>query len=258
MKFDIITSFPGIIESYTQEGILGRAQRNNIADINAINLRDFSNDKFGHIDDTPYGGGPGMILRCEPAFSAINQALSKSASVKRPRLIYTSPVGKTFNQEYAEDLSFEEHIIILCGRYEGIDQRIIDHFQFEEISLGDFIITGGELVALSICDAAIRLIPDVLGDDDSSLDESFSSGLLEYPHFTKPREYMGMSVPDVLTSGNHQHINRWRREQMIKRTFERRPDLLKIAPLSKADKLFLQKLQSEDKEDNNEPAYPTN
>lgn len=247
MKIDIITFFPQIIEEYCKAGIIGRAIKSEVISINAINIRDFSLDKYGHVDDTPYGGGPGMVLRCESAFAAVKSALKscKKEGSKKPKLIYTSPAGKTFNQETAEDLSFEEHIIILCGRYEGIDQRIIDFFEFEEVSLGDFVLTGGEIPALAMCDAAVRLIPEVLGDDDSSIDESFSSGLLEYPQFTKPKTFEDMSVPEVLLSGNHEEIRKWRREQMIKRTLLRRPDLLENAPITEEDKVILSKIKED-------------
>jgi len=245
MKIDIITFFPQIIEEYCKIGIVGRAIKSGIASINPVNIRDFSSDKYGHVDDTPYGGGPGMVLRCESAFAAVRYCINShkhSGLSKKIKFIYTSPAGKTFNQEYAEDLSFEEHVIILCGRYEGVDQRIIDFFQFEEVSIGDFVLTGGEIPALAMCDAAIRLIPDVLGDDESSVDESFSCGLLEHPQFTKPKTFEDLSVPEVLLSGNHEEIRKWRREQMIERTFKRRPDLLENAPITENDKLILSKI----------------
>ncbi|MBQ9358343.1 MAG: tRNA (guanosine(37)-N1)-methyltransferase TrmD, partial [Abditibacteriota bacterium] len=182
MRFDVLSCFPEMIGFYAGQSILGRAQKNGIAKINVVNLRDFAPDRYRHVDDTPYGGGPGMVLRSDVAIPAIESCLDKGGP-KPPRLIYTSPAGRTLDQEYAEDLSFEEHVIILCGRYEGIDQRIIDHFHMEEVSLGDYVLTGGELCALCLIDAAVRLIPGALGDDDSSVDESFTSGLLEYPQY---------------------------------------------------------------------------
>ena len=169
MIIDIISIFPNLIESYANESILKRAQDANLATINAVNLRDYSSDKFRHVDDTPYGGGAGMVFKCEPCFLAIEDCLSKNKSHKKTRVIYTSPCGKPFNQEYAEELSFEDHIIILCGRYEGVDQRIIDTYVTDEISIGDYVITGGELASLVISDAVLRLIPDVLGNNASCM-----------------------------------------------------------------------------------------
>lgn len=249
MIIDIISIFPNLIESYANESILKRAQDANLATINAVNLRDYSSDKFRHIDDTPYGGGAGMVFKCEPCFLAIEDCLSKNKSHKKTRVIYTSPCGKPFNQEYAEELSFEDHIIILCGRYEGVDQRIIDTYVTDEISIGDYVITGGELASLVISDAVLRLIPDVLGNNASCEDESFTNGLLEYPHYTKPEKFHGLNVPCELLSGNHAKINLWRRQQMLKRTLKRRPDILDDILLSDEDKLYLEKLKSEDMEE---------
>ncbi|MBR4749764.1 MAG: tRNA (guanosine(37)-N1)-methyltransferase TrmD [Abditibacteriota bacterium] len=242
MRFDVLSCFPEMIRHYTSLGIVGRAAEKGIITICARDLRDYAHDRYRHVDDTPYGGGPGMVLRSDVAIPAVEACLSDSGG-KPARLIYTSPAGRRLDQEYAEDLSFEDHVVILCGRYEGVDQRIIDHFPMEEVSLGDFVLTGGELCAMCLIDAVTRLIPEALGDDESSEEESFTSGLLEYPQYTKPAEYMGMEVPRVLLGGNHGEIRSWRRKEMLRRTLQRRPDLLEWAPLSDADKQILETLK---------------
>lgn len=245
MQIDIISIFPQVIESYAGESILKRAGEKGLAHINAINLRDFSKDKFHHVDDTPYGGGAGMVFKCEPCFDAIESCLKNHTSEKKSRVIFTSPAGRRFDQEYAEELSCEDHLIILCGRYEGIDQRIIDTFVTDEISIGDYVICGGELASLVISDAVIRLLPGVLGNDISSEDESFSAGLLEYPQFTKPEIFRQMRVPSVLLGGNHKEINDWRRKRQLELTLKRRPDILDENLLSKTDLEYLNKIKTE-------------
>lgn len=245
MLIDIISIFPQVIESYANESILKRAGEKGLAEINAINLRDFSTDKFHHVDDTPYGGGAGMVFKCEPCFKALDYALSHNTFHKKSRVIYTSPCGRVFDQEYAEELSFEDHLVILCGRYEGIDQRIIDTYVTDEISIGDYVICGGELASLVISDAVIRLIPEVLGNDTSCEDESFSAGLLEYPQYTKPEIFMDQRVPSVLLGGNHKEINMWRRKKQLEITLKRRPDILESDMLTKWDLEYLHKLKSE-------------
>ncbi len=245
MLIDIITIFPEIIESYASVSILKRAREKGLAEINAINLRDYSTDKFHHVDDTPYGGGAGMVFKCEPCFKAIDNALSHNTFHKKSRVIFTTPCGKTFNEELAEELSFEDHLIIICGRYEGIDQRIIDKYATDEISVGDYVLCGGELPALIISDAVVRLIPEVLGNDRSCENESFSCGLLEYPQYTKPEVYENLRVPDVLLSGNHKEIEKWRRLKQLERTLKRRPDILNSDLLTKEDLEYLDKLKSE-------------
>lgn len=249
MHIDIITIFPEIIDAYANISILKRAREKGFADINAVNLRDFSKDKFHHVDDTPYGGGAGMVFKCEPCFDAIEKCLCDVRSEKKPRIIFTSPVGRKFDQEYAEELSFEDNLIILCGRYEGIDQRIIDTFVTDEISMGDYVICGGELASLAISDAVIRLLPGVLGNDTSSEDESFSAGLLEYPQYTKPEIFRDKQVPSVLLGGNHKEINKWRREKSLEITLKRRPDILDINLLSPEDLDYLKKIKSEGEND---------
>ena len=245
MHIDIISIFPEVIEAYANISILKRAREKGLAEINAVNLRDYSADKHHHVDDTPYGGGAGMVFACDPCFKAIEDAKKNKVSEKAPRVIFTSPVGRVFNQEYAEELSVEDHLIILCGRYEGIDQRIIDTLITDEISLGDYVICGGELSSLIISDAVIRLIPEVLGNDTSCEDESFSAGLLEYPQYTKPEVYRDLRVPKVLLGGNHKEINNWRRKKQLELTLLRRPDILNSDLLTKEDLDYLNKLKSE-------------
>ena len=221
MKFDVLTLFPEMFEPVKQS-IIGRAKEKNLIDINLINIRDFSKNKHKKVDDTPYGGGAGMVMQADVVNDAYESIKDSNAKV-----IYMSPQGKVLNQKKVEQLSKEEHLIILCGHYEGIDQRVIDKIVDEEISIGDYVLTGGELPALIMIDSIARLIPGVLSQNESFEEESFKDDLLEYPHYTRPREFMGMKVPDVLLSGNHQRIEKWRLEESKKITKLRRPDLYK-------------------------------
>lgn len=221
MKIDVLTLFPEFISSILNWSIIGRAIENNIAEINSVNIRDFSKNKHKKVDDYPYGGGSGMVMNPQPLFDAIN-----SVSTSNSRIIYLSPQGKIFNQKLANELSREKHLILLCGHYEGIDNRIIEHYIDEEISVGDYVLTGGEIPAMIIIDAVIRLLPGVLRSEDSYTDESHYNGLLEYPQYTRPREFKGYSVPDILLSGNHKEIAIWRKEEALKATLLKRPDLL--------------------------------
>ena len=221
MKFDVLTLFPEMFKSL-EESIIGKAKEKNLIDINLINIRDFSKDKHKKVDDTPYGGGAGMVMKADVVYDAF-----KSIKQDNAKVIYLTPQGKTLNQKKVEELSKESHLILLCGHYEGIDQRVIDKIVDEEISIGDYVLTGGELPALILVDAIARLIPGVLNQNESFEDESFENDLLEYPHYTRPREFMGLSVPDVLLSGNHQKIEAWRKEQSIEITKKRRKDLYK-------------------------------
>lgn len=222
MRFDVVSLFPELIETYTKNGIIGRAVENNLFELGITNLRDYSEDKHKKVDDYPYGGGPGMLLKPEPMFNALD-AIKKNNSY----IIYLSPKGNLFNQQKARELSKQEHIVLIAGHYEGIDQRIIDKYVNEEISMGDYVLTNGELPALMIVDAVGRLIPGVLGCDESSVEESHSSNLLEYPQYTRPESYLGMDVPDILLSGHHKKIEEWRRFKAIEITLERRPDMIK-------------------------------
>lgn len=215
MRFDILTLFPSLVLPYFEDSILKRAVTDKKISVHVHNIRDYSEERHKKVDDTPYGGGAGMVMSCQPLFDAIKAAKEKN---KGP-VIYLSPVGKRFTQEKAEELAELDEMILLCGRYEGIDQRVIDELVDEEISVGDFVLTGGELPALCIVDAVSRLLPGVLGDDESSEEESFSAAtgrMLEYPHYTKPAVYEGLEVPGVLLSGNHGEIARWRNSKLKK------------------------------------------
>jgi tRNA (guanine37-N1)-methyltransferase len=222
MKFEIVTLFPELIEVYKKNGIIGRAVENKLFEIEYVYLRDYSEDKHKKVDDYPYGGGPGMLLRPEPMFRAL-EAIKKHNSY----IIYLSPKGSLFNQNKAKELSDKEHIILIPGHYEGIDQRIIDKYVDEEISVGDYVLTSGELPALMIIDAVGRLIKGVLGSDESSKEESHSENLLEYPQYTRPESYMGLDVPEILLSGHHKNIEEWRLFKAIEITLKRRPDMIK-------------------------------
>ncbi len=220
MKIDILTLFPNMFNGFKEESIIKRAIKDKKVKINTVNFREFASNKHKKVDDTPYGGGSGMVLMCQPIFDAVD-----SIKTKKSKIILLTPQGKTFNQKKAYELSKEEHLIFICGHYEGFDERIKSICD-EEISIGDFVLTGGELPAMVICDSIVRLIPGVI-DDESSKYESFNDGLLDYPSYTKPRNYKGMQVPDVLLTGNHEKINNWRKEKRLKVTSEKRPDLLK-------------------------------
>jgi len=230
-----------MVESVVSESILGRARKKGIVEIEAIDLRDFTEDRHRTTDDEPYGGGPGMVMKCEPVFKAV-EALKSRSAVGRPRVILMTPQGRSFDQKSAEQLAIESHLILICGHYEGVDERIREHLIDDEISIGDYVLTGGEIPALVVTDSVARLVPGVLGDESSPETESFSSGLLEYPQFTRPAEYHGYSVPEVILSGNHAEIAKWRRRMALERTLNKRPDLLEKAPLSEEDKRILREL----------------
>ena len=225
MRVDIITIFPGVFEPYLSEGMLGIARRKGLLEIHVHNLRDYTADKHKSIDDRPYGGGPGMVMMPGPIFAAV-EAIEPRAEPKS-RLILLTPQGRTFNQALAAELAREPRLMLVCGRYEGFDERVATGLRAEEISIGDYVLTGGELPAMVIIDAAARLLPGVLGDEDSARLDSFAAdGRLDYPQYTRPPEFRGMKVPEVLLSGNHQAIDEWRRERSLERTRQRRPDLL--------------------------------
>ena len=237
MRFDVFTLFPAVFSPYIDTSILQRAVKNHLIEIHLHDIRLWAQDKHHTTDDIPYGGGGGMVMKPEPVFAAVESILGIPPSCP---LILLTPQGKTFTQHDAERLSTLEQVGLLCGRYEGVDERIRKHLAMEEISIGDFVLSGGELPALLLIDAISRLLPGVLGDPDGAADDSFSSQLLEYPHYTRPPEFRGWQVPDTLISGNHAEINKWRRQQALLRTLQRRPDLLLKADLSKADKIFLE------------------
>jgi len=240
MRIDILTLFPQMF-CPLEESIIKRARKKGIVDINIINIRDFASDKHHITDDRLYGGGAGMVMKPEPIFAAVRSV----SAADKPRLIITSPQGKPFDQKLAQELASQEHLIIVCGHYEGIDERVIDALATDIVSLGDFVLTGGELPAMAIVDAVTRLLPGVLGDEDSAAQESFEDGLLEYPHYTRPPVFEGMEVPSELTSGNHARIAKWRRQKALERTWRYRPDLLESAPLLPEDKKYLEQLDKE-------------
>ncbi|KHF32377.1 tRNA (guanine-N(1)-)-methyltransferase [Paenibacillus sp. P1XP2] len=243
MKVDVLTLFPEMMDGVFRASILGKAQEKGIVSLNAINFREYSNSKHGTVDDTPYGGGGGMVLKPEPIFSAVEDLVSRTSAT--PRIILMCPQGDTFTQRKAEEFAKEEHLIFICGHYEGYDERIREHLVTDELSIGDYVLTGGELPAMVAIDSIVRLLPGVLGNETSAVTDSFSTGLLEYPHYTRPAEFRGWKVPDILLSGHHANIELWRREQALKRTLERRPDLLDKVELTDQDRQFLKRLQNE-------------
>ncbi|MBQ8316969.1 MAG: tRNA (guanosine(37)-N1)-methyltransferase TrmD [Lachnospiraceae bacterium] len=231
MRFHVMTLFPDMIMNALGESITGRAMAKDLFSVNAVNMRDFANNKYNHVDDYTYGGGAGMLIQPGPVYDAymsIRENIEKcSGKSKKPRVVYMTPTGKTFDQAMAQEFAREEDLVILCGHYEGIDERVIEEIVTDNVSIGDFVLTGGELPAIMIIDAVSRLIPGVLGSDESAVYESFYDGLLEYPQYTRPPVFMGKEVPEVLLSGHHQNIEYWRLEQALIRTKERRPDLYK-------------------------------
>ena len=226
MVFDIMTLFPELVSYVLGESILGRAQKSGAIEVECHNIRDYTQDKHRRVDDTPYGGGKGMLMMAPPIYNCYEAILNKRKDVSGERkVVYMSPAGKILNQEKAEELSKCEHLVILCGHYEGVDRRIIDEIVDEEISIGDFVLTGGEIPACILVDSVARLVDGVLAAPECYLDESITGGLLEYPQYTRPYEFHGVTVPDVLISGHHENIDKWRRERSIELTKERRPDL---------------------------------
>jgi tRNA (guanine37-N1)-methyltransferase len=240
MQFDIFTILPEIFPPYLDSSILQRARQRGLIDVRIHNIRDYAHDKHHTTDDVPYGGGGGMVMKPEPVIEAVESVLGlRPAGLPDHPIILLTPQGRVFNQSVAADLAQHAKIALICGRYEGVDERIRRQIVSDEISVGDYVVTGGELPALMLVDAVSRLLPGVLGDPDGAADDSHASGLLEYPHYTRPPEFRGEAVPDILLSGDHARIDKWRREQSLLRTLERRPDLLSKADLSKADLKFL-------------------
>lgn len=239
MKVDVLTLFPEIFHYFFQWSIIGRAVDKNLVKLNSINIRDFSKDKHKRVDDYPYGGGPGMVMKPEPIYEAIESIRKKNSKV-----IYLSPKGKVYNQDMAKKLSKEEHLILLSGHYEGIDNRIVENYVDVEISIGDYVLTGGELPAMVIIDSVIRLIPGVLSNEESYKDESHYHGLLEYPQYTRPRIFREHSVPDILLSGDHKKVEEWRRFQSLKTTYINRKELINKVDLDDEDKKNLECIQS--------------
>jgi tRNA (guanine37-N1)-methyltransferase len=245
MKIDIVTIFPEMFAGVFSSSMLKRAQETGAVDIEITDFREFSPNKHHTVDDTPYGGGGGMVLKPEPIFLAVESLLEKKKAERPARVILTSPQGEVFSQEKAIELSKEEHLIFICGHYEGYDERICQYLVTDEISIGDYVLTGGELPAMVIVDAVVRLLPGVLGNEQSAENDSFRNGLLEYPQYTRPAEFRGWRVPDVLLSGNHARIEEWRRKESLRRTLVRRPDLLQKAQLDERDRRLLMEIKRE-------------
>lgn len=229
MHYYVLTLFPDMIEHAMGQSITGRALKNGLLSMDVINIRDFSGNKYNKVDDYPYGGGAGMVMQPEPVFRAYEQVkenIARQGRTGTPKVVYMTPQGKVFSQKIAEEFSKEEDLVILCGHYEGIDERVLEEIVDENISIGDYVLTGGELPALVVMDSIARLLPDVLHNQESAQTESFSENLLEYPQYTRPEEWHGKKVPEVLLSGHHANIESWRYQQSLERTRERRPDLL--------------------------------
>lgn len=270
MRIDVLTIFPEMCEGVFRSSILGKAQDKGLVTLNAVNFRDYSGNKHQTVDDYPYGGGGGMVLKPEPIFAAVEAVIAQAAGEraqlpqeghdpapadgpedlsslerKRPRVILMCPQGAPFTQAKAEELAQESHLILICGHYEGYDERIREHLVTDELSIGDYVLTGGELPAMVVTDSVVRLLPGVLGNESSAVTDSFSTGLLEYPHYTRPADFRGWMVPDVLLSGHHAKVDLWRKEQSLRRTVERRPDLLEAIELDEADRKLLQRIIAE-------------
>jgi tRNA (guanine37-N1)-methyltransferase len=239
MRIDVFTLFPDVFQPYLQASILQRVAQRELAEVHLHNVRDWTSDKHHVTDDEPYGGGGGMVMKPEPLFASVEGVLGAPPSCP---VILLTPQGRLLNQKVAYELSQLPHFGLLCGRYEGIDERVREHLATDEISIGDYVLTGGELPALVVIDAVLRLLPGALGDPEGAMDDSHASGLLEYPQYTRPAEFRGWRVPDILLSGDHARVDRWRRQQSLLRTRQRRPDLLDTAPLTEEDRKFLDEI----------------
>ena len=241
MRIDVLTLFPEMFTRVLGSSILGKAADKGIVEFHVTNFREYSESKHGTVDDTPYGGGGGMVLKPEPLFNAV-EAVSGDA---KPRVVLMCPQGKRYNQRIAEELAKEEHLVFVCGHYEGYDERIREYLVTDEISIGDYVLTGGELGAMVVIDSIVRLQPGALGNETSAVSDSFSTGLLEHPHYTRPAEFRGWKVPGILLSGHHANIERWRLKESLRRTLERRPELFEQLELTKEMRKLLQELEEE-------------
>jgi tRNA (guanine37-N1)-methyltransferase len=237
MKFDVLTLFPDMFQGPLTESILRRARERDLIEVQLHNIRDYATDRHKTVDDAPYGGGAGMVMKVEPLVACLEAVMANRPAA---RIILTSPTGRRFTQAVANELADQRELVIICGRYEGIDERVRLLFPVDEISLGDFVLTGGELVAMTVIDAVSRLVPGVLGSEESARSDSFADGLLEHPHYTRPPEFRSLVVPEPLLSGNHAEIARWRRQQSLVRTLTRRPDLLEAVALTTDDRRYLE------------------
>lgn len=244
MQIDVLTLFPEMFTGVLGESILGKASEKSAVDYNVVNFRQFADNKHKTVDDYPYGGGAGMVLKPQPIFDAVS-SLKENAKSSEPRVILLCPQGERYTQKKAEELAREEHLIFICGHYEGYDERIRTHLVTDEISIGDYVLTGGELAAMVVIDSVVRLLPEVLGNAESHQNDSYSTGLLEHPHYTRPADFRGMKVPDTLISGNHKLIEEWRTKEALKRTFLRRPDLLEKIELTTEQAKCLEELKKE-------------
>lgn len=243
MRIDILSLFPNMFQATMGESIIGKAQDNGFIDINVTDFRQYTTDKHNHVDDAPFGGGAGMLLQAQPIFDAMDAIHEQTKDqYSKGRVILMDPAGRKFDQAYAKELAQEDHLTFICGHYEGYDERI-RNLVTDEASLGDYVLTGGELAAMVMIDATVRFVPGVLGNMSSPMGDSFSNGLLEYPQYTRPADFRGMKVPEVLTSGNHQKIKEWRMRESLRRTLHRRPDLLKTAKLSREQQLMLEDIK---------------
>jgi tRNA (guanine37-N1)-methyltransferase len=242
VTFDVVTIFPRMVEAGLAEGVVGRARERGVLTVTVHNLRDFTTDRHHVVDDVPFGGGPGMVMKPEPFFAAMERIAARGPAPGAVLLM--TPAGKRFTQVEARRLAGVGHLVVLCGRYEGIDERVRERWATEEVSIGDYVLSGGELPALVVIDAVARLIPGVVGDEQSVEGDSFERGLLDYPHYTRPAEWAGQRVPEVLTSGHHGEIRRWRRREALRRTMERRPDLLETAALDEEERAWLREWES--------------
>jgi tRNA (guanine37-N1)-methyltransferase len=242
MKIDVLSIFPSMFEGVFNASILGKAQEKGLVTLRTVNFRDYANNKHNTVDDYPYGGGGGMVLKPEPIFAAVEDLLAENEA--KPRVILMCPQGERFTQKKAEELSAEEHLIFICGHYEGYDERIREHLVTDEISIGDYVLTGGELPAMVVIDSVVRLLPGVLGNETSAVTDSFSTGLLEHPHYTRPVKFRDWEVPEVLLSGHHEHVAKWRHKQSFLRTLQRRPDLLEGRTLTKEEQQWLNEWKS--------------
>ncbi|MGI9859791.1 tRNA (guanosine(37)-N1)-methyltransferase TrmD [Moorella naiadis] len=247
MRVDVLTIFPEMFAGFLDTSMIKRARERGHLEVNLVDIRAYARNKHRNVDDYPFGGGPGMVMQAEPLFLAV-EALLPAGESGRPPIILMSPQGEVFNQELAGQLARQEHLILICGHYEGIDERVRIGLVDRELSIGDYILTGGEVPAMVVIDAVTRLLPGVLGAPEGAREDSFAMGLLEYPQYTRPRSFRGMEVPAVLLSGNHEEIRRWRRQQALERTWRRRPDLLAGVELSPEDRRFLEEITNQERE----------
>ncbi|NHC39542.1 tRNA (guanosine(37)-N1)-methyltransferase TrmD [Bacillus sp. MM2020_1] len=244
MKIDILTLFPEMFSGVLGQSILQKAAEKSAVCYNVVNFREYADNKHSTVDDYPYGGGAGMVLKPQPIFDAVSDLKEKAIS-KKPRVILLCPQGERYEQRKAEELAQEDHLIFICGHYEGYDERIREHVVTDEISIGDYVLTGGELGAMVVVDSVVRLLPEVLGNQESHMKDSFSTGLLEHPHYTRPADFRGLRVPEVLISGNHKLIEEWRNKEALRRTLLRRPDLLEKIELTKEQEKWLKEVKKE-------------